>query len=682
MEMLFICINSNEVRKENGKMKRSKCAGIMCLAIVFLLLSITVWAEGDWDRGTGWYFSAGTLSIGVGGSPGNVPDEIKDKTKVVVLLDGVKTAEGFSFWRSIEKVVLPDSLTKIDSSAFTDCWNLKEINLPPNLKEIGDEAFFGCAELENVTLPSGLTRIGNSAFYNCEKLTGDLVIPDSVEDLGTYAFHCCGISGVKLPVKLAEIPAAVFAGCNKLESVTWPDYVFTIGFNAFWGCKLKDVKIPSAVMAISAGAFAFNGPLSSVRIPITIKKIGYAAFSEHSAELKVYYAGAEKQWRNVKFGKYDPDEDNKALIKREVPEEEEFITNSDRRAEVKAFNLIYGDGFDWDQEYEIIFADDGIKPRIVSLYKEKATLSTGGSIQLTASIIPENAEDKSVTWKSSNTAVATVKDGLVKAIKTGKATIIVTTANGKTDTCVVTVTAKKILPKKVSLSKTTATLIVGDKIALKATITPTGATGQKLTWKSSNKNIVTVTSSGTVKAKKAGKATITAFTANGKKATCKVTVKKAHKALKVKKASIKNTLHNISAVKKAAKTVKKGKMTLSVRSGYIKFKAPKAGTYSFAFSDIKAIGDSGAEVTGYAEFYDRNAYEIKDSKVRTTGGKKASLYLCSAAYTTSTKGIVKERYLKSRTGKIKLKKGQVIYIYMDFDSENAKKGVYVNLKIS
>jgi len=81
------------------------------------------------------------------------------------------------------------------------------------------------------------------------------------------------------------------------------------------------------------------------------------------------------------------------------------------------------------------------------------------------------------------------------------------------------------VPTKVTLNKTKATLKVGKKLTLKATLTPANAK-TSFTWISSNKKVATVTSKGVVKAIKPGKVKITVKTSNGKKATITITVKK------------------------------------------------------------------------------------------------------------------------------------------------------------
>ncbi|MBO5280595.1 MAG: Ig-like domain-containing protein, partial [Clostridia bacterium] len=164
----------------------------------------------------------------------------------------------------------------------------------------------------------------------------------------------------------------------------------------------------------------------------------------------------------------------------------------------------------------------------VTLNKSSATLTEGDTLTLTATVAPTNATNKNVTWKSSDTTVATVSNGVVTAKKAGTATITVATADGnKTATCTVTVKAKTISVTGVTLNKTSATLTEGDTLTLTATVAPTNATNKNVTWKSSDTTVATV-SNGVVTAKKAGTATITVMTADGSKtATCTVTVKAA-----------------------------------------------------------------------------------------------------------------------------------------------------------
>ena len=160
----------------------------------------------------------------------------------------------------------------------------------------------------------------------------------------------------------------------------------------------------------------------------------------------------------------------------------------------------------------------------ITLDKTTVTLQKDLTVNLVATVLPDNANVKTVIWTSSDSSVATVdQDGFVTAISAGTATITVTTSDGgRTATCTVTV----VVPvTDISLNKTRTTLPVGATESLTATITPSNATDKSVTWFSSNTNVATVTDSGIVSAKAAGSATITVTTNDGGKcATCSVTV--------------------------------------------------------------------------------------------------------------------------------------------------------------
>ena len=163
---------------------------------------------------------------------------------------------------------------------------------------------------------------------------------------------------------------------------------------------------------------------------------------------------------------------------------------------------------------------------VTQLTMSKTTLSleAGKTATLSVTAAPADATTKTVTWKSSNTSVATVDNGVVTAVKKGTATITATAPSGKTATCKVTVTAAPVEVTGITLSKTSVSLVEGSTRRLTATVKPSDATNDSVTWSSSNTSVATVSSSGTVTARREGTATITAATYNGKTATCKVTV--------------------------------------------------------------------------------------------------------------------------------------------------------------
>ena len=156
----------------------------------------------------------------------------------------------------------------------------------------------------------------------------------------------------------------------------------------------------------------------------------------------------------------------------------------------------------------------------VVLDKETVSLKKGENITLVATISPANATNKAVSWKSSNTGVATVSDGKVEAVGKGTAVITVTTADGgKTASSTIVVTedtSSEVAVTSISLNPTTVNLKKGETSTLVATVLPENATNKAVSWKSSNTGVATV-SDGKVEAVGKGSAVITVTTADGGK---------------------------------------------------------------------------------------------------------------------------------------------------------------------
>ncbi|OMQ13010.1 Ig-like domain-containing protein [[Flexibacter] sp. ATCC 35103] len=166
----------------------------------------------------------------------------------------------------------------------------------------------------------------------------------------------------------------------------------------------------------------------------------------------------------------------------------------------------------------------------VTVTPATATLSIGATHQLTPTVAPANATNKTVTYSSNNTGVATVNgSGLVTAIASGSATITVTTQDGaKTATAVITVNSSNVAVTSVSLSPGSASLSVGATQQLTPTVLPSNATNKTVSYASNNTGVATVNASGLVTAVSNGTATITVTTADGNKtSTAAITVSTA-----------------------------------------------------------------------------------------------------------------------------------------------------------
>ena len=157
----------------------------------------------------------------------------------------------------------------------------------------------------------------------------------------------------------------------------------------------------------------------------------------------------------------------------------------------------------------------------ISLDKTTLTLERGSSEPLKANVLPENALNRNVNWRSSDNAVATVTNGVVTARGIGSAEITATTEDGgKTARCMVTVivsvSSLKLEPASLSLN-------AGESSFLTLTVSPSDATEREITWSSRSPSVATV-KDGVVTAVASGNTTITAKAKNGVSATCNVSV--------------------------------------------------------------------------------------------------------------------------------------------------------------
>lgn len=184
---------------------------------------------------------------------------------------------------------------------------------------------------------------------------------------------------------------------------------------------------------------------------------------------------------------------------------------------------------------EYLGRDSNVYVESIELDKTKLRIGVNDTYILVATISPENATNKIVTWTSSDEEVATVDNaGKITPKKVGSTIITVTTQDGnKKATCTVTVTGEEpedddVSVESVTLNKTEISLEVGKVFTIVPTIKPTNASNKKVTYTTSDAKIARVGSDGVVTAVAEGTATITVTTEDGAKtATCKVIVTKA-----------------------------------------------------------------------------------------------------------------------------------------------------------
>lgn len=212
----------------------------------------------------------------------------------------------------LSSVAIPDSVTNIGPYAFAGCWTLNSISIGSGLSSINDGVFLGCG-ISNLIIPDTVITIGEDAFYDCQNLTrvslgsnlssigvfafsgvtldlgywtsppnyacavSNIIIPDSVTNIGDFAFYnCYNLTNVTIGRNVTAIGAWAFSGDNSitpnypvaanmacaLRSVSIPNDVTTIGEDAFYGCQyLTNVTLGGNVGSI--GDSAFSGPANS-----------------------------------------------------------------------------------------------------------------------------------------------------------------------------------------------------------------------------------------------------------------------------------------------------------------------------------------------------------------------------------------------------------------------------------
>ena len=234
---------------------------------------------------------------------------------------------------SLVSVYIGDSVTEIDSNAFSDENLITAVTFSENsqLTSIGGDAFYQCSSITSVTIPNSVTSIGSYAFDYCSKLTS-ISIPSGITNIGGFAFSntpwwntysadtshqygnivyindvayyrtssaitscnfregtvgigggafqsCRSLTSINIPDSVTSIEKSAFAYCSGLTSVTIGSGVTEIGDNVFVGCRsLASINIPDNVTSIEN--YAFNGcsGLTSITIGSGITSIEGQAF--------------------------------------------------------------------------------------------------------------------------------------------------------------------------------------------------------------------------------------------------------------------------------------------------------------------------------------------------------------------------------------------------------------------
>ena len=247
-----------------------------------------------------------------------IPEEVEGYRVIYI-------AECAFYGRSdLTSVIIPNSVTSIDGSAFLGCNNLTSVTLNSNdlvsVQEngyfiagifgeqvetyiIGDNAFQLCSGMTSVIIGSGVTSIGDGAFsFDCYSLTSIVVesgntVYDSRDNCNAIVETetnklVLGCMNTIIPNSVTSIGSLAFSDCIGMTSVTIPDNVTSIGWYAFSDCRgLTSVTIPDNVTNIGDGAFSYCSSMTTVTIGNGVTSIGDRAFCG-CYDLKDFYCYA------------------------------------------------------------------------------------------------------------------------------------------------------------------------------------------------------------------------------------------------------------------------------------------------------------------------------------------------------------------------------------------------------
>ena len=186
----------------------------------------------------------------------------RSKTAItsVVIPESITEIQTFAFYdcTNLSEVIMGKGVKKLGTRCFTNCKALRAVNLQ-NIEEIGESVFHNCTALEQLNMGSSLKTIGKNAFYGC-KLLNMIRFSTVLESIGDYAFYNnIAIEELILPASLKYIGNSAFAGCKKLASVTFGSGELEIGGYAFENCELLTaVTLPANIKSIGRYAFAMR----------------------------------------------------------------------------------------------------------------------------------------------------------------------------------------------------------------------------------------------------------------------------------------------------------------------------------------------------------------------------------------------------------------------------------------
>lgn len=368
----------------------------------------------------------------------------------------------------LTNVVIPGTVQQVDPAVFQNCTKLVSVKLPAGLAEIDQYMFANCISLQYVDMPDSITKINIYAFHNCTSLTS-LALPKNLSSLSVGCFDkCINLQHVVVPPSVISFPKDELGVYNPFKYSPVTVYVQR-GSNAdrFFNSNLQELQAGT----VSGGSLSVK-TVASVDDPSAID-VGTLELIDAGKQVLVSgdfrigsYLDVQPLTSGSAYNTFSAKANGKAFRAYSLA-----LMPSGASAS-GPFSLTVGqpDGFsssatlyDANGALPTDYADSSFTASLSALgpvaiidIKEETgdteitsvtlncstlTLEAGKTGKLSATVLPDTATDKSVTWSSNNAAVATVStNGTVTAKKAGSAVITATAVNGKSASCTVTVT--------------------------------------------------------------------------------------------------------------------------------------------------------------------------------------------------------------------------------------------------
>ena len=235
-----------------------------------------------------------------------------EKKAVVYQYDG-KTSEG--------EIEIPSRLGGYPVTALAKSVlagkDFTKVVLPDTLEKIGDYAFSACSQLREITIPASVEALGNGVFTQCDALEEFSIDPTNpyLKEMNHVIYTADGKTlvaaagrtdeRIAVPLTVEKIQSYAFYNCDTLKSITIPGSVRELGEGCFGGCAhLNQVELQDGLEVIGAYCFRDNFDLSVIRIPSTVKQLQAAAFYGDYNLRKIYFCGDAPEFGSQISGTY------------------------------------------------------------------------------------------------------------------------------------------------------------------------------------------------------------------------------------------------------------------------------------------------------------------------------------------------------------------------------------------